>query len=49
MTPLEIHATDNTINKLEEKKYFFPFSKMKIWISELKLGYPNKDDDYYVN
>ena len=45
MTPVEIHATDKILNNLEDKKYFFPFTKLKISIPELRLGYPNKQLD----
>ena len=45
MTPVEIHATEKVMSQLEDKKYFFPFTRLKVSIPELKLGYPQKPDD----
>jgi len=45
LNPVEIHATEAVLGKMEDRKYFFPFRRLKIWIEELKLGYPSKNDD----
>ena len=45
MTPVEIHATKKVLDQMEDKKYFFPFKKLKIAIPELRLGFPSKPSD----
>ena len=45
MTPVEIHATEKVMSTLEDKKYFFPFTRLKVSIPELKLGFPQKPDE----